>query len=237
MSSPDSLLERVRAYRSQLDEAPGTWPAKRRLAAAVRELMDSLCATDAPAEELLAIAEQVKASARRFANQPRMTNPPGVAESSLAAGMETFMDRSPLVGLANPLAAPLELSYDEATQVVQGSVFFGNAYEGAPGCVHGGFVAAVFDEALGMTCGFTGSPGMTGQLTTRYRRPTPLKTPLRVEARIDRVDGRKIHNSGEIYAGDVRVAEAIGLFIAIDRTKFGELRAAQLEREKHGVEL
>jgi len=68
--------------------------------------MDCLCATDAPESELQAIAAQVRSSASRFGGQPRMTDPPGVAEGSLAGGMETFMDRSPIVGLSNPVAPP-----------------------------------------------------------------------------------------------------------------------------------
>jgi len=180
---PDEIAEQIQKYRRGLEAAPGNWPAKRELAAAVRELMDCLCATDAPSEELLSIADQVRASARRFSDQPRMSELPGVAEGSLAGGMEMFMDRSPLVGLANPIAPPLVLEPNHDTQIVHGHVYFGNAYEGAPGCVHGGYVSAVFDEALGMSCIFSGGPGMTGELKTRYRKPTPIKTPLQLEAR------------------------------------------------------
>ncbi len=232
MTISDSLTDQLRAHRAQVEGAAGSWPAKRKLAAAVRELMDSLCATDAPEEELLAIAEQVEASARRFASQPRMVDPPGVGESSLVSGMETFLDRSPTVGLSNPIAMPLELEVDVEAGLVRGRVYFGNAYEGAPGCVHGGFVAAVLDEALGMATAFGGGPAMTGQLTIRYRKPTPIKTHLRIEARFDRSEGRKIHTSGGIYAGDLLVAEASGLFIAIDTGKFVELREAYRERER-----
>ena len=179
MSEIDDSIDRIANYREQLEQAPGTWPAKRLLADSVRQLMDCLCATDAPEEELLAIAAQVQQSAERFQVQPRMTNLPGVAEGSLAGGMEMFMDRSPLVGRSNPLAPPVTLDPDHAAKVVRGSVYFGRAYEGAPGCVHGGFVAATFDEALGLACVFSGVPGMTGEITVRYRKPTPLEVPLR----------------------------------------------------------
>ena len=67
--------------------------------------MDCLCATDAAEEELLSIAQAVRESAERFRGQPEMENRPGVAEASLAGGMETFLDRSPVVG--RPLAAML----------------------------------------------------------------------------------------------------------------------------------
>jgi acyl-coenzyme A thioesterase PaaI-like protein len=232
MTEPESILERIAQNRARGDESPGTWPAKRRLAAALRDLLDCLCATDAAEEELLAAAREIEASARRFAAQPRMENPPGVAEMSLAGGMEIFHDRSPIMGLANPIAPPLDLTADAETGLVHGTGIFGNAYEGAPGCVHGGFLAAAFDEALGMACIFSDSPGMTGEITIRYRRPTPTKTPLRIEARLDRVDGRKIYTSGEIYAGDLLTAESTGLFISITRSKFEELREVQKHRSE-----
>jgi hypothetical protein len=235
VSESDDSINRIASYREQLEQAPGTWPAKRVLADSVRQLMDCLCATDAPEEELLAIAAQVHKSAERFQVQPRMTNLPGVAEGSLAGGMEMFMDRSPLVGRSNPLAPPVTLDPDHAAKIVRGSVYFGRAYEGAPGCVHGGFVAATFDEALGLACVFSGVPGMTGEITVRYRKPTPLEVPLRLEARFDRQDGRKIYNSGELYAGDVLVAESTGIFISIPREKFEALRQAQLERQKNSA--
>lgn len=232
MSESDSLLEQIRLAREKYAEAPGTWPAKRELADAVRELMHNLAATDAPEEELLSIAEQVRESARRFAVQPVMDNPPGVAEMSLAAGMEVFRDRSPVVGMANPLAPPAELVVDHDGKTVTGDVFFGAAYQGAPGCVHGGFVAALFDEALGMATIFSGQPGMTGWIKVSYRSPTPLETPLRISARMDDFTGRKIMTSAELMAGDTLVAEATGLLITIPNEKFSQLRNAAAERKE-----
>jgi acyl-coenzyme A thioesterase PaaI-like protein len=227
------IAEQIAALRAEVDEAPGNWAAKRRLASAVRELMDCLCATDAAEDELLAIAKQVEASARRFADQPRMLNPPGVAEASLIGGMESFMDRSPVKGLANPIAPPADLTPDHDAQIVHGSVTFGNAYEGAPGCAHGGWVAAVFDEALGMACIFSGGPAMTGEITIRYLKPTPTKVPLRIEARFDRQERRKIYTSGELYADDQLIATSHGIFIAIDFAKFERLREEKITREQN----
>ena len=219
-----SILERIARFRADSLQASGTWPAKRELAAALRELLDCVCATDASEAELRKAAREIRESARLFASQPRMTEWPGVAEMALS-GMETFHDRSPLVGLSNPIAPPLDLVPDPEAGVVRGTATFGAAYEGAPGCVHGGYVAAAFDEVLGMACIFSGHPGMTGELVTRYRRPTPIATELHFEGRFVRLDGRKIHTAGEVYAGDVVTAEASGLFIAITREKFEALSA------------
>ena len=56
---------------------------------------------------------------------------------------------------------------------------------------------------------------MTGTLTIRYRKPTPLRTALRIEARcIDR-QRRKVHTWGGIYNGDELTAEAEGIFIVV----------------------
>ena len=145
------------------------------------------------------------------------------------------MTAVPVVGLSNPLAPPVTLEPDYENNVVNGSVFFGPAYEGAPGCVHGGFLSAVLDEALGLACIFSGEPGMTGELTVRYLKPTPVEMPLRIETRFDRREGRKIYNSGEIYSGEVKVVESRGVFISIPATRFEELRAARLERQKNAV--
>lgn len=227
--------ERLTQLSEEADETPPNWLAKRELAEALRKLMSSLSSTDADADELKAITHQLVLSADQLRIQPEMEERPGVAEGSLAAGMEMFHDRSPVVGLSNPLAPPVTLEPDYENNVVNGSVFFGPAYEGAPGCVHGGFLSAVLDEALGLACIFSGEPGMTGELTVRYLKPTPVEMPLRIETRFDRREGRKIYNSGEIYSGEVKVVESRGVFISIPATRFEELRAARLERQKNAV--
>ena len=94
---------------------------------------------------------------------------------------------------------------------------------GAPGRVHGGLVAAILDEALGRACMFAGTPAMTAEFTTRFLHSTPVETPLRIEARLDGVDGRRIRTSGAVYAQDMAVVEAEGLFIAVDTEKFHAL--------------
>ena len=103
---------------------------------------------------------------------------------------------------------------------------FGTPSEGPPGYVHGGWVALAFDEALGMANAAAGHSGMTARLTIRYRRPTPLHVPVRLDARTQRVEGRRIVTVGTLHAGDQLTAEAEGLFVSIseDRAReyFGE---------------
>ncbi len=88
---------------------------------------------------------------------------------------------------------------------------FGAAYEGPPGHVHGGLVAAMFDELLGFA---QQSSGFTGRLTVHYRRPTPLHQQLQVKAWQEREDGRKRIIKGTCHLGETLLSEAEGLFIA-----------------------
>ena len=104
-----------------------------------------------------------------------------------------------------------------------GSVAFGSAYEGPPGCVHGGYVAGAFDELLGATQSLSGAPGMTGTLTVRYETPTPLHTELRLEGELDRIERRKIFVVGRMFAGDTLTATANGIFISMKPNQFVDL--------------
>lgn len=227
--SADLIAERIARFRKADEEVPATWRAKREVADAVRSLLDVLCATDADTSALLAGAAEIQDLADRFGREPVADEPRGIAEMAFA-GMENFHDRSPLVGRANPLAPPLQFAPDPGAGLVSGTGFFGNAYEGAPGCVHGGFIAAAFDELLGMACIYSGAHGMTGTLEVSYRSPTPIRTTLRFEGRFESRRGRKIRTRGEMYAGDRLCAEATGLFISIDREKFEELNRLRRQR-------
>jgi acyl-coenzyme A thioesterase PaaI-like protein len=152
----------------------------------------------------------------------------GFAESANAGDVGAFFDQSPIIGLANPIAPPVSMHAEEGCVV--GSATFGSAYEGPPGCVHGGWIAAAMDELLGFAQSMGGQPGMTGTLTVRYRNPTPLHTELRLQARVDGVERRKTLASGEIYAGEMLCAEAEGIFVSVGAERFQRLVVEREER-------
>jgi acyl-coenzyme A thioesterase PaaI-like protein len=210
-------------------DVPENLPEMRRLADAMRRLMSRFVATTAPPEVFTGLADELDAITAQLEAYPQAALYFGYAEAANAGDAGAAFDHSPLMGRANPLAPPIEMAFD-GDRVV-GRVRFGPAYEGPPGCVHGGFVAATFDELLGLTQSLSGTPGMTGRLIVHYRHPTPLQTDLRLEGRIDRVEGRKIFTKGWLYAGDVLVAEAEGLFISIEFARFQALRAAREARQ------
>ena len=194
---------------------------KRRLSSAMRDVIERLVTTDAPEAELRAVAERLEQYAEHLKTHPRRIRLEGFAESANAGEERGFFDYSPLIGLSNPLAPPIHL--DEVEGAVIGSVRFGQAYEGPPGHVHGGFIAAAFDEVLGYTQSLTGNPGMTGTLTVVYRSPMPLHTELRFEGRVDRVEGRKIFAVATLHAGGRLCAESEGIFISLGREHFRKL--------------
>jgi acyl-coenzyme A thioesterase PaaI-like protein len=209
-------------------------PSRRRLALfrvadGLRGVLHRMVQTSAPVEVIEAAADELEQVAARFAAHSHQSMYEGFAESANAGEPFAFFDHSPMLGRANPLAPPIELWLED--DHIVGRATFGAAYEGPPGCVHGGFVAAAFDEVLGSTQSLSGSPGMTGRLTVHYRKPTPLQTELRFVGRLDRVDGRKIHTTGELWAGDVLCAEAEGLFISIDFGRFAEMKAIRDGRQ------
>jgi acyl-coenzyme A thioesterase PaaI-like protein len=232
MKSPGEIrahVEQVARARESAREPGGAWPAKRELADALRALLEELNATAAPEAALRELAAQVRDAARAFAAAV-----PAQLEherrDGLFAGMESFHDRGPLVGLANPIAPPLDIRLDLEANVVRGRATFGAAHEGAPGLLHGGLLAAAVDEVLGVATSFSGDPGMTRELTVRYERPTPIHAELHFTGRLDRVEGRKLHVSCEVQVNGVRSATATGVFIQVGGEKFAELARAKKQR-------
>ncbi len=205
----------------------------RRLADAVRRTIASMVRTTAPVDELAALADEATLVAEHIERYPHGTMYEGIAEAANAGpDPHAGFDHSPFIGRSNPLAPPMQLRVDD-DGTVRGTVRFDGPYEGPPGCVHGGFVAAVFDELLGAAQSSSGPPGMTGTLTIVYRSPTPLHTDLTLEGVTIRRDGRKIFTRGTLHAGEVLCAEAEGIFISIDLSRWKELKEAR-EADQRG---
>ncbi len=197
--------------------------ARAELSQACRSIIDELASSTAPSAAFSAARDLVQQAVGILAEADHGRAYEG-GEGSLAHYQEQlFIDHSPLIGPLNPLAPPITIAIDATT--VTGTVVFGGAYEGPPGCVHGGFIAAAFDEVLGVTQGMSGTPGMTARLTIQYRSPSPLHQELRFVGNIDHIDGRKIFTRGElrVAADDRLCAEAEGLFISMNAEVFQRL--------------
>jgi acyl-coenzyme A thioesterase PaaI-like protein len=216
------------------DDVPGVWRERRRIADALRVVIERLVTSDAPEPELAAAADALERYAGRLEQHPRRTKTFGFPESANSGAVRsegTHFDYSPLIGRANPIAPPLRLWIEG--DVAYGSALFGSAHEGPPGCVHGGMIAAAFDEVLGFTQSMAGHPGMTGTLTVRYRSPTPLHTELRFAGRVQRIEGRKLFVAATLHAGETLCAECEAIFVRVDFAKLAAL-AEQRRRERSG---
>lgn len=225
MDDPDQLTM-AEHFRSAAREAGGTWPARARLGDALRALLEQLPDADVDEATLESAAAAVGEVAARLEQAPRISSEADVP----FAGMGNFQHTSPIVGLSNPVAPPFEFEIDNEAGEVRGRGRFGKTHEGAPGIVHGGLLAAVFDELLGLATIFSGKPGMTGTLTVRYLHPTPTHHELLMVARLDEKSGRRLHVSAECRADEVLTAVAEGLFVSVESQKFDALEEARRQR-------
>ncbi|MGH9090218.1 MAG: PaaI family thioesterase [Acidimicrobiales bacterium] len=121
-------------------------------------------------------------------------------------------------GRANPMGMDARLWREGHEAVCQ--VTLGAAFEGAPGRAHGGVVAALMDETMGLVMSISSTPAFTGRLTVTYRAPTPLGVPLEARARLAGQDGRKITVTGELRGAGRLLAQGEGLFIGVEPEHF-----------------
>jgi acyl-coenzyme A thioesterase PaaI-like protein len=161
------------------------------------------------------VAEQLEAAAaasKRNRKTPGQAGFPGVHP-------QDHFPTSPMIGFANPISPPVEVwavQGEDGQREIRGRVTFDYPFEGPPTCVHGGVIAELFDELLGLSNILAGKGAMTGTLTIRYRRPTPLLAPLEVAARHTGQEGRKVFAWGGLYHEGELTAEAEGVFILVE---------------------
>ncbi|XP_077160175.1 acyl-coenzyme A thioesterase THEM4-like [Paroedura picta] len=98
------------------------------------------------------------------------------------------------------------------------SVFqLGPYLEGPPGFAHGGCIAAILDTTfVGCALSFVGQI-MTVNLNINYKNPVPLGSVILTESKLDKVEGRKVLFSGQVWSvdGETLHAEATALFIQL----------------------
>ena len=198
--------------------APPALARKHRIAQHVRALIDGVVGLDpdeSDPDELDDIEQLAQALVARVQALPDLRRHGSLAAAPAPTG--ALVERSPVSGRGNPLAVPLRYRFDGALTTAWAT--FSSAYEGPPGAVHGGYVAAALDEVLGVAQIAAGAAGFTGTLTVRYRRPTPIRQRVDYEAGVGELRGRKLTMWARSTAGGTVVAEAEGLFIA--QTRFG----------------
>ena len=106
--------------------------------------------------------------------------------------------------------------YRNGENALVARVWFGPETEGPPDHAHGGSIAAVLDEVLGLAAWAAGYAIVVGKLNVHFQKLLPLRTVVQVDSSIVSVEGRKVLVRGRIHGGDgLTFAEADCLCITL----------------------
>jgi len=131
------------------------------------------------------------------------------------------MDKQPssrtcfLCGRQNDMGLKMSWYNDHEAGQVKATLAVPEHFNGYPGVIHGGIVAALLDETSGRALLLDGDDDnlfVTLKLEVKYRRPTPTSEPLTVVGWVIRQTSRRAKVAAEIRLADGTVtaqAEAI----------------------------
>ncbi|SCW72251.1 Thioesterase superfamily protein [Sphingobium faniae] len=197
---------------------PTVVAARVALAREARALVDALATADLTLETAKQLEAAVK-QARLLAEQaPSIPGYVRRIEGALR-GIGPYSELGPFTGDLHIVSPALELWEEDGR--VKARAAYGPSCEGAPGIVHGGYLAATLDELLAYVQ--RGNLRMTVALNIAYRAPARLHRDLLYTVWIERIEGRKAFVAGTVHQGDLLCAEAHGVFV--------ETKAGMLARE------
>jgi uncharacterized protein (TIGR00369 family) len=120
-------------------------------------------------------------------------------------------------GRANQFGLHMDFYQNESGEVTA-NITVPDQFQGYPGIVHGGIIAAMLDEVTGRSI-MISNPNrfmVTAKLSIRYRKPVPIGRPLRLTGRLAADNGRVASVSGKICAEDgTLLAEAEAVLVDI----------------------
>ena len=142
------------------------------LTGSVRELIDATIRTEVDADVVAAAKAEIDSATARLR----------AAQKDLSFGIQFGADGDSMpwgnavIGVRNPTAPPLVIRKGPHGQegTASSDFYLGAAFEGPPGHVHGGVSAKILDHVLGDAASKPGVHRLTGTITVRYRRLTPL---------------------------------------------------------------
>jgi len=118
-------------------------------------------------------------------------------------------------GRKNPIGLYM-MFYDNGRDEVHSHYTVAEKYQGYPGIVHGGVVAAMLDEVV-CRVSMIEDPHhfmMSVKLEVKYRHPVPTETPLHIIGRIIKLRGRLGKAVGQIILPDGLVAAEAEMTLA-----------------------
>ncbi len=175
------------------------------LAERLRRVAGLALSLEGPSPTIRDLAAHLAEAERRLGAEAPASRRPRVGAEVDSDG-RVYLDHSRDIGAFNPAFPGYAIRVDGDR--AEGQVEFPILYEGPPGVVHGGFLAVFFDCVIQHHNCDVGVAGKTTRLEVRYRRPTPLLTPLRFE--IDRrVGDDRIESTARLSVDDELCAEAV----------------------------
>ena len=115
--------------------------------------------------------------------------------------------------------------WSDADKTLKGRVWFGQGAEGPPGYAHGGSIAALLDEVMGISGWASGWKVVAAEISVRFNRPTNLGAVHTFEGQVTNVDGRRITCESTLWSssGDV-LATSSGTFMEMRPEMLDKLR-------------
>ena len=205
--------------------APGSseadyWQARHRLATTARKLNEKLVSADITPKLADAIREDLERVASRLEACEQVSGLVEMGRKADRGTVDNVMGELVAMGGRSHPCAP-QLAWQEERNQITGTVIFGQAFEGPPGHTHGGWVAGILDHIMGMTHVRTGHPGMTGGLSIRYLKPTPLHKVIHLSAEAVELDDKRTEVKATMRWGEVTTASAEAIFVRVDSARFG----------------
>ncbi|MGB3541677.1 PaaI family thioesterase [Rubrivirga sp.] len=115
--------------------------------------------------------------------------------------------------------------YADAGGATHARAWFGPGAEGPPGHAHGGALAALLDEAMGMAGLATGRVVVAARIEVDFRSMVPLGEVVDVVLEVVDTAGAKVSVRAELKRGATVACQATGLFVDIGAEGMG--RAAE----------
>jgi acyl-coenzyme A thioesterase PaaI-like protein len=129
----------------------------------------------------------------------------------VGAVIAQFLDRSYVAG--DPDGDRLRVRYFWRASAgepaaLAARAWFGPRAEGPPGHAHGGAMASVLDEAMGLAVWLAHRPAVAAHLETDFRKPIPLGSTVTAETTVGPAEGsgkaaataRLVGDDGTVYA-------------------------------------
>jgi hypothetical protein len=204
---------------TQVENFANTTQALEQVSGACARLIEALRVSSAPPEVLSGVEAHIGQALALLQghvrpgphSQSSLTSHPEYQVANPGFDPQGLMPFSPIIGRRNPVSPRFE--FHPVGNRLEGRGVFPVCYVGAPQTAHGGLVAAVLDELMGLVNYHNGEGAFTGTMTVRYHRPTPIERELTLSAEMLESDGRKVHSRAEIRCDGELTASAEGLFI------------------------